>query len=155
MAHRMMNDVILVELTSLLALQDIFMKSKNFVMVPGIFMVLYCYFLYILKMENVIYFLFLGFLVPSLSMFILKCFDSGMIFRRYYVLLNYLWIKSRREPLRKFRFLLKPMGLCVYCYNAWLSILVGLLFGVGLLYMPLFVGFTYVVLEVYKKMLGK
>ena len=50
---------------------------------------------------------------------------------------------------------MKPMGLCVYCYNAWLSILVGLLFGVGLLYMPLFVGFTYVVLEVYKKMLGK
>src|SRR5690554_6698596 len=55
-------------------------------------------------------------LTAMLSLFIQACMEPKMILRRYYVLLNYLWIK------KKSRWLLKPLGLCIYCFSSWVWI---------------------------------
>lgn len=57
-------------------------------------------------------------LAATFSKFLEMTFQSGMIFRRYYLFLNLMWIKYRKK--RKLRSLLKPMGLCIYCYSVWI-----------------------------------
>ena len=99
--------------------------------------------------------LMLSVLVPSLSLFVRKCFEPGMIFRRYFVLLNYFWIRWRKLPMRKYRGLLKPAGLCIYCYNTWLTIITGVLAGLSPLSLLLTLGSSYIVLELFQKLTHK
>ena len=76
-------------------------------------------------------------MIAALGLFIQETFKSNMIFRRYYVLLNYLHIKTRRSLCQKkvekkvvkrvakriLHKMLPPAGLCVYCNSSWLAIL--------------------------------
>ena len=99
--------------------------------------------------------LLLLFGVPALSLFIKKCMESGMIFHRYYLYLVLLWIRNRKKKNRYKRNILKPLGLCVYCYNTWLSIFFYLLFLSNVLMLPIFIGLTYIILEVFLKVISK
>lgn len=77
----------------------------------------------------------------SLTKFLEMTFQSGMIFRRYYLFLNLMWIRLRKK--RKLRMLLKPIGLCSYCYSVWIyfilyliwnSLDIFIIFGLGINY---------------------
>lgn len=100
-----------------------------------------------------------------LAWFIQYTLKPGEIFGRYGLWLNYHWIHGRRNrkkgrPKRVFwTWLLKPMGLCIFCNSVW----VGSAFYVGACYLwqiqlltvlfvwPLFVGVQYV----WVKLLGR
>ena len=85
--------------------------------------------------------------VGCLSMFLQNCYEPTGIFRRYYVLLVYLWIKWRRKKQRKYRPILSPLGLCPQCQNFWINtILYPIFFGLTPEYI-LSVGGTYIVVE--------
>lgn len=104
---------------------------------------------------------------PAFSLFIQKCFEPHMIFRRYFLLLNYLHIKWNRrgKDTRKWykklgHKLLSLFGLCVYCQNFWVTALVYVPMiilldwvGVGLLLLIPVMGLSYVILEWYIKIL--
>lgn len=90
-------------------------------------------------------------MVASLGLFFQECLEPGMIFRRYYLWLTYHWIHNRHRKKRWKRWLLKPLGMCVYCHTTWLAIFYYLFkFGpeVELL---LFLGLVYVWLKLLKK----
>lgn len=84
--------------------------------------------------EVVVYVISLSLMMAGLALFLQECYQKDMILRRYYVWLNYLYIKNRRSnkwQKRKkaknakrwfLRNLTKPMGLCVYCNASWLTI---------------------------------
>lgn len=88
----------------------------------------------------------------ALSMFLQECYKPNMILRKYFIWLMYHWRKKprkrvkiiylrinvgdyrayskeirkikRRHNLKKLKYsLLKPLGLCVYCQNAWITII--------------------------------
>lgn len=89
-------------------------------------------------------------MTASLSLFIWETFQKEMIFRRYYLLLVYYWIKWRKKKNRWKRQLLKPIGLCIYCMSTWIAIIsyiIFLGFKVDILF---FIGINYVVLEILK-----
>lgn len=91
------------------------------------------------------------FLVPALTAFIQECFQANMIFRRYYLWLTYQWIHNWRKDDRHKRWFLKPLGLCCYCQNTWLTIIFYLLiFGINW-WLILSLGGTYVILKIYNK----
>jgi len=95
--------------------------------------------------------LFCLFGVPALSLFIKKTYEPGMIFRRIYLFFIYHWIKNWRKCKRYKRFFIKPF-ICVYCFNVWITIFYYLIFiKFNLLLLPLFIGFTYLILEIYLK----
>lgn len=88
------------------------------------------------SVEDVVLLILLSLTAMSVSVLLQECYQPDMIFRRYYVWLNYLHIKNRRikqwqktkerkkaeNAKRKFvRNITKPMGLCIYCQNVWLS----------------------------------
>lgn len=74
--------------------------------------------------------------------------QSGMIFRRYYLFLVLKWIRWREK--RKMRMVLKPFGLCITCYSAWISMIVSLYFGHGLMKSMLGIGITYITIRTWK-----
>lgn len=66
----------------------------------------------------------LGLLTVGLVKLIELCLSEDMIFWKWTVLLNYLWIKNWRKKDRWKRYFLKPLGLCHYCYGTWVAIFV-------------------------------
>lgn len=77
----------------------------------------------IVDVEEVARLMILCLMTAWLSLFIWKCMESEMILRRYYLWLVYHWIKWRRKADRKKRWILKPLGLCIYCMSAWINII--------------------------------
>lgn len=53
----------------------------------------------------------------ALSVFVEECKKEGMILHWYDKLLNYLWDNTKFP-----KWLLKPLGMCIYCYGSWLFI---------------------------------
>jgi len=60
-------------------------------------------------------------MVGSLSMFLQEAYKG--ILKRYYLWLNYHWIKNWQKQHRRKRAILKPLGLCIYCQCAWINII--------------------------------
>jgi hypothetical protein len=83
----------------------------------------------ILNLTNLCSLMVFSLLTASLSMFILKCQEPGMILRRYFLWLQLIWITSWRKKDRWKRFLLKPIGYCHFCYGSWLFIIIFLIIG--------------------------
>ena len=99
--------------------------------------------------------LFILFAIPALSMFIQKTYESGMIFRRLYLYFIYHYIRACRKKDRFKRFFIKPF-ICIYCFNTWITIFSYFIFlNTNLLFLPLFMGITYIILEMLLKMLWK
>lgn len=51
------------------------------------------------------------------SQFIACTMEKGMIFEKYRIMLEAIEKKSKTAG-----FLLKPLGLCIYCYSTWIYI---------------------------------
>lgn len=66
-------------------------------------------------------------MVSGIVLYLQECYKSGMVFRRWYVLLTYYWIKNWRKSDRWKRKILKPLGLCVWCQLFWLHLIVYLM----------------------------
>ncbi len=64
----------------------------------------------------------------SIAHFLQMCYESEMLLRRYYLYLVYLWIRNRSKKRRKFRGILKPLGLCIYCQAFWVNVILYPLF---------------------------
>lgn len=91
--------------------------------------------------------------VPSLSLFIFKCYEPLMILRRFYLFLTFIYMKNWRKKDRWKRNIVKPF-MCIYCFNTWLSILFYFIFiSNNILFLPLFIGLTYIMLEMYLKII--
>lgn len=60
--------------------------------------------------------------IAGLGLFFQECMKPNMIFRRYYLWLLHHWIKNWRKKDRWRRWLLKPLGICVYCNTAYITI---------------------------------
>lgn len=92
--------------------------------------------------------------IPALSLFIQKTYESGMIFRRVYLYFVYHYMKNWRKKDRYKRWFYKPF-LCCYCYNTWISIFFYFMFiSHNILLLPLFIGLTYIILEILIKSLN-
>jgi hypothetical protein len=103
-------------------------------------------------MEVVVAVFIFSLLTAGLSLFILKCMEEGMIFRRWYLFLTYHWIKWWRKKDRWKRKFLKVSGLCVYCYSTWVAIPFFFYFvslNIPLLF--LFIGLNYLWIEILLK----
>lgn len=85
----------------------------------------------------------------SLCIFLHDCMEPGMIFRKYYLWLTYLWIKNWRKKDRWKRPWLKIFGMCIYCNSVYIGSI--LLYIFNLIYLkfdithflftwPLFIG---------------
>jgi hypothetical protein len=99
--------------------------------------------------------IYCGIISALFSLFLVKCFEPNMIFRRYYLLLNYVWIRNWRKKDRWKRFILKPFGLCVYCFGAWLTIFVSLfIFKFTLVDSILSIGVSNIILMSWEKLLS-
>lgn len=92
------------------------------------------------------------FAIPALSLFIKKTYEPDMIFRRFYLLMIWHWIKTWRKKDRYKRYLIKPF-ICIYCYNTWLTIIFFSIIGTNFFYLPLFIGLTYLNLEIFNKLI--
>ena len=66
----------------------------------------------------------LGLLTAGLVKLIELCLSEEMIFWKWTILLNYLWIKNWKKKDRWKRYFLKPLGLCHYCYGTWIAIFI-------------------------------
>jgi len=73
--------------------------------------------------KEVVMFLINSLMIAGLGKLFQECMEENMIFRRYFLLLTYLWIKNWRKKDRWKRKLLSPLGLCVYCHSVWLGII--------------------------------
>lgn len=82
----------------------------------------------------------------GLSLFVQECMKKGMIFQKYGDWLNNTWDSIDRATWYKKRlqgimpikakiamFLLKPLGMCIYCFSSWVFIV---LFTVKMLNIP-------------------
>lgn len=109
----------------------------------------------IVAMEKVAMLGILCLLTASLTMCIWKFMTRGMIFRRYYLLLIYYWIKWHKKKNRWKRKWLKPIGLCYYCYGTWINIVSFVIFiGLGSIDMILFsIALNYIFIELLNKLL--
>jgi hypothetical protein len=75
-----------------------------------------------------------------------------MILKRYYLWLVYHWIKWWRKKDRWKRYILEPMGMCVYCNSTWICIPFFFIFvSHNILLLPLFIGMNYIWIEILKK----
>jgi hypothetical protein len=61
--------------------------------------------------------------IAGFGLFIQECMKPNMILRRYYLWLTYHWIKNWRKKDRWKRWLLKPLGLCIFCNVTWIAII--------------------------------
>lgn len=91
--------------------------------------------------------------VSSLSLFIWKTFESGMIFRKVYLFFIFLWIKNWRKKDRWKRILIKPF-ICIYCYSTWLSIFTFLYYFGPKIEILFFIGINYLLISFFKKYLN-
>ncbi len=90
-------------------------------------------------------------MIASLGLLFQECMEPGMIFRRYYLWLTYHWIRNWRKKDRWKRWLLKPLGMCVYCNTVWVAIFYYLYrfgFNVEIL---LFLGLVYTWIKILKR----
>jgi len=96
----------------------------------------------------------ISFMTAGLSLFIKKCFESGMIFRRWYLYLTYWWIKWHKKKDRRKRPILKVLGLCIYCFSTWVAIFFCSVFiSINPLIIFLFIGVNYIWLEILMKII--
>lgn len=103
-----------------------------------------------LAVKKEVVLLLLSLMTASLSLFFQECMEPGMIFRRYYLWLTYHWIKNWRKKDRWKRWLLKPLGMCVYCNGTWIAIQFYLYnFGPGVNIL-LFIGLNYLWIKLIK-----
>lgn len=87
-------------------------------------------------------------MTATLSMFLEETMQEGMILRRYRLFLLWLWIHSWRKRDRWIRKLLKPFGLCIYCYSTWIAILTyTTIMGLRLEVISM-LGFNYIILKI-------
>jgi hypothetical protein len=103
-------------------------------------------------MENVGVVFIISLMTVGLISFIQKCFQENMIFRRYYLMLVYYWIKWRRKKDRWKRKFLKPLGLCIYCQIPWISIPIYFYFYKNIILFFLFIGLNYIIIEILFKL---
>lgn len=90
-------------------------------------------------------------MVAGLGLFFQECMEPGMIFRRYYLWLTYLWIKNWRRRNRWKRWWLKPAGMCVYCNTTWIALVYYVVrFGINFDIL-LFTGLVFVWLKLLKR----
>lgn len=74
-----------------------------------------------------------------------------MILRRLYLYMIYYHIKWWRKKDRWKRHILKPLGLCEYCYNTWLSVITYFIFvSHNPILLFLYIGMSYIWLEYFK-----
>jgi hypothetical protein len=64
----------------------------------------------------------LGGTSAAVSLMLQEWLKPGMILGRWYLLLVLFWIRWRRKKDRWKRVILKPLGLCSYCYAQWVFI---------------------------------
>lgn len=62
-------------------------------------------------------------MIAGFILFLEMCMSPGMILRRYRLFLLRLWMLNWRRKDRYKRIILKPLGLCIYCYSTWVSII--------------------------------
>lgn len=103
----------------------------------------------------------LSLMTAALSVFAEECMQSGMILRRYRLWLLWHWINMRHyqhRPWRVLRPLLKPAGLCIYCYGSWVYIVLFTAqadkytgFYENLLYLSYGLGLNYVWIKIIEK----
>jgi hypothetical protein len=93
--------------------------------------------------------------IAGLGLFFQECTEPNMLFRRYYLWLNYHWIRNWRKKDRYKRWILKPLGLCVYCNTTWIAIIFHLLTnGFNLLIFP-FLGLVFLWLKLFNEKIFK
>ncbi len=108
----------------------------------------------IVALEGVVVMLGISLMTAGLTLFIQKCFEPEMIFRKWFLLLTWYWIKWWRKKDKWKRPILKPLGLCVYCQMPYISAVVYFLFisyNIPMLF--LFIGMCYIWLEIIKKII--
>jgi hypothetical protein len=87
----------------------------------------------------------------SLSCFLDRCMEKGMIFRSYYNWITYwLWL-SKNSVKNKYQWLFKVLGGCVYCFGTWVFIV---LYLVIVLYLAVLSDFRSIVTSVIGLFLG-
>jgi hypothetical protein len=95
--------------------------------------------------------LLLSLMTSALSLFIQDCMGPGMIARRYYLWLIYHWMRNWRKKDRWRRWLLKPLGLCVYCQGAWIAIIAYLYYFGPKIEIVFLLGMNYLWLKILQK----
>lgn len=99
--------------------------------------------------KDVVFVVLFSLLTSAFSLFLEMCMQEGNILWRYREFLNNLWDK-------KGWYILKPLGLCIYCYSPWIAIVMLYLYGdMDIIHYPLVFGMQYVWLEALLKILGK
>ena len=87
--------------------------------------------------EVVMYVISYSLMIAAFALFLQECYKPNMILRRYYVWLNYLYIKNRRSKWvgkkaakrvvsKTIHAMTKVFGLCIYCQATWLAIIISL-----------------------------
>jgi len=105
--------------------------------------------------EEVVRLALLSLMISGLGLFFQECMEPNMIFRRYYLWLTYHWIKNWRKKDRWKRWILKPLGLCVYCNTTWIAIIFYFLTnGFNLLIFP-FLGMVFLWLKLFNEKIFK
>lgn len=95
----------------------------------------------------------LSLFTAALGHFFQYCQQSGEIFSRYGLWLNYHWIHSWRKKHRWKRPLLKVAGLCVFCNSTWINIGFFLLvIRENATLIPLSIGLNYVWVKILSKL---
>lgn len=83
--------------------------------------------------EVAMYVILLSLISAGLGLFLQECYQKNMILRKYYVYLNYLFIKNRRSSWQRkkkakkvvsilIRKLTMLAGLCIFCQSTWICI---------------------------------
>ena len=110
----------------------------------------------ILNLMNLCSLMVICLLTASMSQFLDKCFQKGMIFRKYYNLICYwLWLPKKTNKayikwiarysvrqkqnisvfyrpiftINKYQWLFKVLGGCIYCFSTWIYIITFLIIG--------------------------
>ena len=88
----------------------------------------------------------------GISLLLQKSMQYGMPLRRYYLLLCLIWIRSRRtKTARRWRQILKPLGLCLPCMNIWVAVATFSLGCFEHVQIPLFFGMQFLIFHLATK----
>lgn len=93
-------------------------------------------------------------MVAALSLLIQECMKPQMLFARYKLLLLHLWRSNwrRNDRWKRTVYMLKPLGLCIYCQAVWISaIYYAVRFGINL-EMLLFIGMVFLWVKIFVKL---
>ncbi len=102
----------------------------------------------IVKAEEAVAIMTLVVSVPAMMMLINYLFKKGELLDWYYTFLCKWWDKWENSWKRK---LLKPIGLCPYCMQVWVSVLYMVLFGVNIKYSLIIIPLNYLLLLMFMK----